>query len=284
MTEFIKNQNEGTLLFIHGGPGYNCGIIEYLIEHDKLFNSLNHNIVLYDQRTCGRSLGFSENVSHADNIDDLEEIYQYLNNVKKIKISGIIGHSYGAKLLFDFCNKFNHKTPCIFVSTSKSILVPRLNNLIFDMVYLKKSHPEKYSKILQEMDSINLHKLWDLTEELAEFSQENTDRHYLYWANLECFNKCKHVQSEINLPVNAKTFMSVRKDLYSIDDNFSVDISSLNIPYLWINGFHDFIMNGTEGAFSTTENLITFYKSAHYPHIEENHRFSEVINDFISHI
>ena len=284
ITEFIKYQNDEALLFIHGGPGYNCGIIEHLIEHDNLFDSLNHNIILYDQRNCGRTTGFPDHVLHTDNIDDLEEIYQYLNKIRKIKITGIIGHSYGAKLLFDFCNKFNNETPCIFVSTAKSILVPRLNNLIFDMSYLKKTHPEKYSIILQEMDSMDLNKLWSLTEELAGFSHENTDRHYLYWANLECFNKYKHIQSETTIPVNSKTFMSVRKDLYSIYDNFSVDISRLDIPYLWINGFHDFIMNGTEGSFSTIEKLIIFYKSAHYPHIEENHRFSELINDFLSNV
>lgn len=138
ITEFKKNKtNNEFLLFINGGPGYSCGVIEHLIEHDEIFDTLNYNIILYDQRTCGRTKHFPEAVLHDDNVNDLEDIYQYLKHKKK-EIIGIIGHSYGAKLLFDFCLKFNHRTPCIFVSTSKSILVPRLNNLAFDIFYLKK--------------------------------------------------------------------------------------------------------------------------------------------------
>lgn len=134
------------------------------------------------------------------------------------------------------------------------------------------------------MDGMNLNKLWYITEELAHLSRDNTDRHYLYWADLEWFNKCQDIQNKINLPINKKTFMDVRKDLYSNEAFLSVDINSLDIPYLWINGFHDFIMNGTDGAFTKTENFITFYQSAHYPHIEESKHFSEQINSFITNL
>src|SRR5215204_6630378 len=114
LAHFIKNSNASSWIFIHGGPGYNCGTIEYLIEHDHLFSLLNDNIVVYDQRTCGRSIHFQKDVTHADNIQDLDEIYIYLTELCGIPIKGFIGHSYGAKLLFDYYEKYNRKIPGVF--------------------------------------------------------------------------------------------------------------------------------------------------------------------------
>lgn len=279
LTHFIKNSKAPSWIYIHGGPGYNCATIEYLIEHDNLFSQLNDNIVLYDQRTCGRSTSFPEEVSHVDNICDLDEIYNYLTKFCGIAVKGFIGHSYGAKLLFDYYEKYNYKIPGIFISSANSILTPRLNNLRFDLVYLKKTNPIEYNAIFPEMINLDLDKLWSLTEKLAPLFQENKDRHYLYWANLNCMEKFQRIQAEINLPVNQKTFMNIRKNLYTNEKNFSIAIDKLEIPYLWINGFHDLIINGFEGVSSyQSSTIIPFYQSAHYPHIEENHRFCKLVN------
>src|SRR4051812_3564576 len=92
LAHFIKNSHASSWIFIHGGPGYNCGTIEYLIEHEHLFSLLNDNIILYDQRTCGRSINFSEEVTHTANIQDLDEVYSYLTQHCDIPIKGFIGH------------------------------------------------------------------------------------------------------------------------------------------------------------------------------------------------
>ena len=281
IANFTKNPNMGFLIFIHGGPGYNCGVVEYLIEHDNFFSLLDYNIILYDQRNCGRSKIYDENTLHSNNVHDLDEIIEYFESVHEIEIKGLIGHSYGAKLLFDFYKKFDKKIPGIFVSTANSILVPRLNNLKFDLAYLKKTSPTEYKKILQTMDVLTTSKLWELTEELSPIFKENKDRNYLYWANMDMNEKVQKIQDTIGLPIDEKTFMSVRQDLYSSENNFSVDIDSLNIPYLWVNGFHDFIMNGQDFMFSKNEKILTFSRSSHYPHIEENNKFCKVVNDFI---
>ena len=134
------------------------------------------------------------------------------------------------------------------------------------------------------MDYLTKNKIWKITEELSPLFYENKDRDYIYWANMDAYKKVQRIKDIIKLPVNEETFMSVRKDLYSNKINFSVDIESLNTPYLWINGFHDFIMNGSESVLSNKKEITTFYKSSHYPHIEENERLSELINDFIKNI
>lgn len=281
IAKFTKNKSLPYVIFIHGGPGFNCGILEFLLEHHNLFYHFNHNIILYDQRNCGRSKKTNGSILHSHNVVDLHHIILYLTELQKLKINGLIGHSYGAKLLFDYYKNFNSIIPGVFVSTANSILIPRLNNLMIDLSYLKKNYPEKYNNQLKEIDYLDLEKIWEVSEELTPFFQENNDRFYLYWANLEYFHLTQKIQGELNLPINMETFINVRKDLYLCKSNFSVDIDSLNIKKLWINGFHDFIMNGQGSVLSNTKDIITFYKSAHYPHIEENGRFSELINKFI---
>jgi len=283
ISKFTNDPNMSYVVFIHGGPGLNCGIIEYLIEHHKLFNSLNHNVILYDQRNCGRSNKISETVLHRDNIDDLQKIIIHLTSRHKLKISALIGHSYGAKLLFDYYKNYSSIIPGVFVSTATSILTPRLNNLMLDLSYLKKNNFDQYNRLLNEINSHDLDKIWEISEELTPLFQENKDRPYFYWANVERFHTVQEVQKNINLPLDMKTFVSVRKDLYSNESNFSVDIDNLKLSKLWINGFHDFIMNGHEVVVSKTSNITTFYQSSHYPHIEENDHFTELLNEFIKH-
>ena len=278
-----KDENAPYLVFIHGGPGLNCSTIEFLIEHEDFFDSLDCNIVLYDQRASGKSVKFfekAEAVSHCDNVKDLQEIYQYLTSNVSLKIKGFIGHSYGAKLLFDFYNTTKSNIPGIFISTADSILTPRLNNLMFDLLYLKKTNPDKYQNTIAKMDTIDLKTIWELTEELAPHFQENKDRQYLYWANLSIFEKVQEIQKKLDLPINQKVFMSVRRDLYSNIDNCQVNIDMLNIPYLWINGFQDTIIGEPAHGLSKKDKITLFTKSSHYPHIEENSKFCEVVNAF----
>lgn len=281
IAEFTKKKGSSYLLFIHGGPGLNCGALEYFIEHDQLFSSLNYNILVYDQRNCGRSKKFSTPVTHSDNVSDLEKIYNHLKHSLDLKIMGFIGHSYGAKLLFDYYKEYSNTLPGIFISTANNILTPRLNNLLLDLNYLKRINPSYYQQILTEMAQLNLEKIWALTEKLAPIFHENDERPYFYWTNLNTYQKMKEAQENINLPINSATFMSVREDLYTDKNNFSVDIQNLNTPYLWINGFHDFIMNGATHFAHSIKNIICFNQSSHYPHLEENQHFCELINAFI---
>ncbi|HHY0823075.1 TPA: alpha/beta fold hydrolase, partial [Legionella anisa] len=136
IVRFTKSSNLPYALFIHGGPGLNCGTIEYLIEHHNLFNSLQCNIILYDQRNCGKSNKIKKLVLQQDNINDLQKIILYLDDHFNLNIHALIGHSYGAKLLFDYYKNYESTIPGVFVSTAQSILTPRLNNLMLDLSYL----------------------------------------------------------------------------------------------------------------------------------------------------
>jgi proline iminopeptidase len=273
------------MLFIHGGPGFNSEILETIIEQYHLFDSLKGNLIFYDQRNCGRSANNQLPVSHNDNINDLQEIYSFLQS-KNIEVSAFIGNSYGSKLLYDFYKQYPKiRVPGIFIAMAESILIPRVNNLMLDLNYLKMEKPEEYKKILSEMKDANFNSLWPLTEKLAPLFKENKMRPYFYWANIEWFEKYQKIKEASQYKDNLEVFTSVRKDLYQSVASLDMEVNTLDIDYVWINGFHDYIMAGASGLLQepkkSRQMKLTFMQSAHYPHIEENERFCEVVNDFL---
>lgn len=280
---FKKPQNLASILFVHGGPGLNCGVLEYLIEHEGIFDTLAFNIVLYDQRGCGRSKPIEEEVLHIDNVRDLEEVYQTVTEKTDYQVVSIAGHSYGAKLVFDYLNSSQTTLPGIFIATAPSILTPRITNLLLDLSYLKTVDRDQYQTILEEFDEFSHEKLWELTERLSKVFQENKARPFFYWANLTWQEKVKTItQEELSLPMNFEVFSSVRRDLYSNKEAYSVNIDSIDsAPHLWINGFHDLIMSGHSALEKKSTTATLFFKSAHYPHIEEHERFCGEVNEFL---
>lgn len=284
IVSFIDKPYLPYILFIHGGPGFNCAILEYLIENEALFDTLNCNIILYDQRECGRSLVSNLPVLHKHNIKDLHQIITSISQDHKLKISCLVGHSYGAKLLYDYYKKYDSQYLAVFISIADSIITPRLNNLLLDLNYLEKHYPERYKEIFEKINTLDFNSLWEVSEKLAPIFQENKERPYFYWANLTCMNKVMSIQNEMKFLPNNDVFMSVRKDLYSDKANYSVEIDKLKIPKLWINGVHDFIMNGSSAVLSPNPKVKTFFHSSHYPYIEENKKFCELLNEFIKSI
>jgi len=121
------------VIFVHGGPGLNGALIEHLIGHEHIFSKLKYNIVVYDQRGCGRSKMTDEAVTHGDNLIDLGDVYTSLKTYLSSEVVAIMGHSYGAKLVFDYDQLSGFKIPMVLVSMAPSSITPRLTNLLLDL-------------------------------------------------------------------------------------------------------------------------------------------------------
>lgn len=279
ISKLTKNENAPFLLFIHGGPGMNSGTLERFIIDDGIFDTLNYNIVLYDQRCCGKSIHTNNKVTHQDNIDDLIEVISTLSN-NKITLCAIMGHSYGAKLLYDFYSTQKCSIPGIFISTASSTITPRINNLLLDINHLKRTNEALYLDTLKKTEKLTIENLWEISEELAPLFFSNTERTLHYWADLNKMRRNQEIQNSINLPINKAVFHSVREELYSRNFDNKIEISKLENQTLWINGLQDHIINSFETL--TNAKVTLFQKSSHYPHIEESERFCSVINQFIS--
>ncbi len=278
---FTKNIKFPTLIFIHGGPGLNCGLLEYLIEYDNLFSALQYNLVLYDQRACGRSPPIPLEVTHADNVNDLLNLYYFLVSEMKMDIKGMIGHSYGAKILADCIWLHQLNVFPIFVGISDSLLTPRLKNILLDLAWLRTHDLEKYRYYFSQLNDRNLPKLWQLTEELALIVKQSENRYPAFWANVEWYEKAKDILLTLNLPINSQVFNSVRRGMYSNEESLKLNIKNMKVAYLWVNGLYDSIMNG-ESALVDQSEITAFFQSAHYPHIEENPRFCSLLNGVLA--
>lgn len=283
ISSFRKAASLPWLVFIHGGPGLNCAVLEYLIENEGIFDQLNCNVLLYDQRGCGRSTVAKAPAHHSDNVMDLDSVITALRDHHRVAPAAIVGHSYGAKLLFDYYQQSNSVVPGVFIATAPSTLIPRLNNMLLDLYYLKSHDQMKYQEMLELFEDFDEKSVWAITEKLSEVFHQNENRTNFYWANMVWKKRVGLLEKELSLPLDRAIFTSVRRDMYSAGTDQSVTIDSLNNNcYLWINGLHDLVMNGASAFVTDTANTKIFYKSAHYPHIEEHERFCQEVNDFIS--
>lgn len=274
----IKNTDFPYLVFVHGGPGFHSGVLEYLIEREGIFDTLNFNLILYDQRNCGRSPRCFDDVQHSDNVNDLQKLCQLFENQGE-EIRGIVGHSYGAIVVNDYMCNYMSYCKAILIATSSSILKTRINNLLLDFCYLKATNNAVYDEILNDLDELSVEKLVKITNKIDSIFIKNNFRRYFYWANMAWEEKTNLIQKILGMPMNAKVFQSVRNDLYK---NSQTERDSIQYESrLFVNGFHDYIMDGSRSWLKPEPRNILFMKSGHYPHIEEQVRFCEVVNDFL---
>ena len=145
--EQCGNPNGKPAVFLHGGPGGGGSIAVR-----RFFNPEKYNIVIFDQRGCGRSMphGCLENNTTWDLVDDIEA----LKNMLKIETWLVFGGSWGSTLSLAYSQTY---------PTSVSEMVLRgifmLRKKELDWFYQEgasKIFPEAWEKFLEPID-VNQH-------------------------------------------------------------------------------------------------------------------------------
>lgn len=90
--ELCGNPQGKPAVFLHGGPGAGCGA-----HHRQLFNPQHYNILLFDQRGCGRSAPHAslENNTTGHLISDIERLRTEVLKADKMLV---FGGSWGSTL------------------------------------------------------------------------------------------------------------------------------------------------------------------------------------------
>ncbi len=156
-TLYIKsfgNELDPPLLFLHGGPGYNCANFEATTA--QLLADEGFFVIVYDRRGEGRSKDKNAKFSFAETFDDIHSIYQKFSLEK----SGLIGHSFGGVIATLFAEKYPEKinsivlvgAPISLQATFKTIIVRSKE------IYSAKNDSLNlnYISILEKMDSSTL--------------------------------------------------------------------------------------------------------------------------------
>ncbi len=267
----VFSKNNPFCLFIHGGPGMNSFTASQFIQQSEAYAQGNFNFIFYDQRGCGRSKTSESGYTHSENVDDLKMVLDFCSDYH---VQTIVGHSYGAMLLYDCVQKHSDEIDqnLVFLSVSSHIMTPRLNNLLLDLKFLKKEIPEMYEESLAIIErGFTPDTIDEVTNKLMPYFARNPKRVDYYWADSTAQDAYLSIVNPYGMSLDV--FNEVRSDFYGAPRSYKLDFDSVNNSK-WIVGFHDYIMGGNtfseEGSGKTT-----FYRSGHYPHIEEPHKFLE---------
>ena len=97
--ELSGNKNGIPVLFLHGGPGAGSSGL-----YRRYFNPKKYNIIIFDQRGCGKSTPFGdcENNTSEKLIDDIKRILNHLNIQEVV----IYGGSWGSTLALLYSEKY----------------------------------------------------------------------------------------------------------------------------------------------------------------------------------
>ncbi len=143
-----------TLIFLHGGPGYNAATFEETTAQklaDKGFY-----VIVYDRRGEGRSLDQKADFTFRESFDDLDSICMKYN-VHKVNL---IGHSFGGIVATLYANKNPDKVQSvIFIGAPVSLqesfrTIRKRSEDIYEMKH--DSANMYYMKLLKGMDTASL--------------------------------------------------------------------------------------------------------------------------------
>ncbi len=137
------NIKDRPIIFLHGGPGYNCVSFEVTTAQQLADNGFF--VIVYDRRGEGRSIVQNAKFTFKETFDDLNDIYQKYNLTKAI----LIGHSFGGTVATLFAEANPKKVQSVILVSAPVSLQETFDNIL-----------EK-SKIIYKtkMDSVNLNYL-----------------------------------------------------------------------------------------------------------------------------
>lgn len=97
--KWFGKASDPALVFIHGGPGYNAASFE--IDMAPRLAKLGYQVMVYDQRGCGRSEDLKGEFSYAEAVEDLHTLIAE----RKVAKAHLLGHSFGGTIAVKFAEK-----------------------------------------------------------------------------------------------------------------------------------------------------------------------------------
>ncbi len=98
------------VIFLHGGPGYNCFLFEAAAA--ETLSKTGLFVIVFDQRGCGRSKSPKADYTFSEAIADLDSIYKRAG----VKKACLTGHSFGAAVALKFAAKYPEKVSSIILA------------------------------------------------------------------------------------------------------------------------------------------------------------------------
>jgi len=104
------SDKDPAVVFLHGGPGYNCFLFE--ASAAEALSQKGLFVIVYDQRGCGRSKVSKAEYTFSEAVNDLDSIYSRAG----VKKACLIGHSFGGAVALKFAAKYPEKVSGIVLA------------------------------------------------------------------------------------------------------------------------------------------------------------------------
>lgn len=148
------NKSDKAIIFLHGGPGYNCSNFEVLAAEE--LSKSGFFVITYDRRGEGRSTDKNAKFTFEESYNDINFIYKKYNLTK----ASLIGHSFGGILATLFAENNAEKVESIFYVGAPISLQETFKSIITKVktIYTEKKDETnlKYVTMLEQMDTTNI--------------------------------------------------------------------------------------------------------------------------------
>jgi proline iminopeptidase len=149
-TKTFGNSKDKPIIFLHGGPGYNCANFEATTAQqlaDKGFY-----VIVYDRRGEGRSKDPNAQFTFKETFEDLNTIYKKYGLTK----STLIGHSFGGVVATLFAEKYPEKIQSIILVGAPVSLQETFKTIISTSKVIYQAKKDSinlnYISMLENMD------------------------------------------------------------------------------------------------------------------------------------
>lgn len=148
------NPEDESVIFLHGGPGYNC--VNFEATTAQQIADKGFYVIVYDRRGEGRSKDSNAKFTFEETFDDLNAIYEKYGITK----SNIIGHSFGGVIAPLFAEKYPDKIQSIILVGAPISLQETFKTIISTSKDIYESKNDSinlnYISMLEKMDTSSI--------------------------------------------------------------------------------------------------------------------------------
>jgi proline iminopeptidase len=148
------NKQNPALIFLHGGPGYNCSSFEITTAEELAQHGFY--VIVYDRRGEGRSIDTKAKYTFEESNNDLLNLYSKYG----IQKASLIGHSFGGILATFFAEKYSGKVESLILVGAPIALQESFKNIIKQCknIYEQKEDALNLSYLerLEQLDTASL--------------------------------------------------------------------------------------------------------------------------------
>ena len=260
------------ILVIHGGPSMNH---DYFLPHLEAL-AANHKLIFYDQRASGASPippDSSKDISYRIMVDDIEA----LRNAFSISKLNIMAHSWGGKLAINYALQYpEHLGKLVLISPIT--FSHEYDSIQLATIAAKTTTADKEARKQLVGSKAFLHGDMDVYKQVLMLMYKNSFYDTLNLAKLNIILPADFYHA------NAVLTRGLMNDHNRYDKNYYPQLKKIKVPLLILQGTADNLpLAAAQRLQSIVPNaqLIVFDKSGHFPFIEEQEKFTNVVTTFI---